>query len=190
MISFKKNYNICKFSTKLRYFRCVHKCIYVCICGTWRKVDCSVWTNILKATKLNNSSSHVWMWELDHKEGWVPKNWCVWIVVLEKTLENPSDSKEIKLVNSKGNQVLNIHWKDWHWGWNSNRLATWCEEPIHWKRLWCWEKLRAREKGATEDELVGWHHWLNGHEFEQTQGQWRTEEAWHAAVHGVTKSRT
>ena len=145
-------------------------CIYVCICVQWRKADFSVWTNILKGTKLNNSTSHVWMWELNHKEGWVPKNWCFWTVVLEKTFESPLDNKEIKSVNSKGNQVLNIHWKDWCWSWNSNTLATWCEEPIHWKRPLCWEKLRAREKGATEDETVGWYHWLNGHEFEQTPG--------------------
>ena len=87
------------------------------------------------------------MWELDHKEGWVPKNWCFWIVVLEKTLENPSDSKEIKLVNSKGNQVLNTHWKDWRWGWNSSSLATRFEEPIHWKRLWCWENWEQERRG-------------------------------------------
>ena len=55
------------------------------------------------------------------------------------------------------------------WSWSSNTLATWCKEPTHWKRLWCLERLRA-EKGATEDEMVGWYDWLNGHEFEQTPG--------------------
>jgi len=67
---------------------------------------------------------------------------------------------------SKRKSVLNIHWKDWCWSWNSNTLATWCEELTHLKRPdpgkdWRWEK-----KGMTEDEMVGWHCWLNGHEFE------------------------
>ena len=61
---------------------------------------------------------------------------------------------------------LNIHWKDWCWSWNSNNLATWCEELTHLKRPWCWEDWRWEEKGMTEDEMVGWHHWFNGHEFE------------------------
>ena len=64
--------------------------------------------------------------------------------------------------------TLNIYWKDWGWSWSSNTLASWCEEPTHWKRPWCWERLKAGE--TTEDEMVGWHHWLNGCEFEQTLG--------------------
>ena len=98
------------------------------------------------------SSSHVWMWEVDHKESWVPKNWCFWTVVLEKTLESPLDSKEIQPVNRK---VLNIHWKNWCWSWNSNTLATWCEELTHWKRLWCWERLKAGGEGD-DREWDGW----------------------------------
>ena len=66
--------------------------------------------------------------------------------------------------------VLNIHWKDWCWSWNSNTLATWCEELTHWKRPWCWKDWRQEEKGMIGDEMVGWHHWLDGHEFEQTLG--------------------
>ena len=58
-------------------------------------------------------------------------------------------------------------WKDWCWRWNSNKSATWCEELTHWKRSWCRERLKEEEKGTTEDEMVGWHHRLNGHEFEQ-----------------------
>ena len=88
------------------------------------------------------SSSHVWMWELDHKESWVLKNWCFWTVVLEKTLGSPFDSMEIKPVNPKWNQsVLNIHWKEWCWSWSSNTLATWYDEMTHWKRPWCCERL-------------------------------------------------
>ena len=64
---------------------------------------------------------------------------------------------------------LNIHWKDWCWSWSSNTLATWCEKLNHWKRLWSGKDWR-QEKGATEDEMVGWHHQLNGHEFKQTLG--------------------
>ena len=70
------------------------------------------------------SSSHVWMWELDHKERWAPKNWCLWTVALEKTLESYLDCKEVKPVIPKRKSVLNIHWKDWCWSWNSNNLAT------------------------------------------------------------------
>ena len=86
------------------------------------------------------SSGHVWMRELDCKETWVLKNWCFWTVVLEKTLESPLDSKEIQQSVLK-ESVLNLHWKDWCWGWNSSTLATSCEELTHWKRLWSWEGL-------------------------------------------------
>ena len=83
------------------------------------------------------SSSHVWIWELDYKESWAPKNWCFWTVVLEKTLESPLHCKEIQPVHPKGDQFLGVHWKDWCWSWNSNTLATWCEELTHLKRPWC-----------------------------------------------------
>ena len=98
------------------------------------------------------------MWELNHKEGWVPKNWCFQTVVLEKTLESPLDSKEIKPVNSKGNQpwILNIHWKDWIWSRSSNTLTTWCKEPTHWKRPWFWERLKAGGEGDDR----GWGGWM------------------------------
>ena len=71
---------------------------------------------------------------------------------------------------SSRKSVLNIHWRHWHWSWSSNTLATWYEEWTHWKRLWCWERLRAGEDGATEYEMAGWHHWLNRREFEETPG--------------------
>ena len=106
------------------------------------------------------SSCHVWMWKLDYKESWAHKIWCSWTVVLEKTLVARRSNQWILRKS-----VLNIHWKNWCW--NSNTLATWCEELTHWKRPWCWEKLKAGEEGSTEDELVGWYHWLNGHEFEK-----------------------
>ena len=93
--------------------------------------------------------------------------WCFQIVVLETTLESPLDYKEIKPVNPKGNQPWNIHWKDCCLSWSSNTLATWWEEPTHWKKPWCWERLRAGREG---DEMVRWHLWLNGHDSEQTQG--------------------
>ena len=66
--------------------------------------------------------------------------------------------------------VLYIPCKDWCWSWNSNTLATWCEELIHLKRSWCWERLKAGAEGEREDEMVGWHHQLDGHEFEQALG--------------------
>ena len=66
--------------------------------------------------------------------------------------------------------ALGFLWKDWFWSWNSNSLATSCEELTHWKRPWCREGLGQEEKGTTEDETAGWHHWLNGHECGWTPG--------------------
>ena len=70
-----------------------------------------------------------------------------------------------------------IHWKDWCWSWSSNTLATWCKEPTHWKRPWCWESWRQEEKAMTEDEMVGWHHRLDGYEFEQALGDGEGQES-------------
>ena len=96
------------------------------------------------------SSSHEWMWELDYKESWVPKNWCFWIVVLEKTPNNPLDCKEFKPVNTKGNQP-------WVFIGSTDAEApilwpaTWWEEPIHWKRPWCSERLKAKWEGGDRE---------------------------------------
>ena len=115
------------------------------------------------------SSSHVWMWEVDHKEGWTPKNWCFWTVVLEKILGSPLDCKEIKPANLKGNQP-------WMF---IGRADAEAEVPVLWPpdvKNWLTGKdpdagkYRRWEKGTTEHEMLGWHHWLNGHEFEQTPG--------------------
>ena len=86
-----------------------------------------------------------------YKESWVLKNWCFWTVVLEKTLESPLDCMEIQPVHPEGN-----HWKDWCWSWNSNILATWCEELTHLKRPWCWERLEAGGEGDDR----GWDGWM------------------------------
>ena len=113
------------------------------------------------------SSSHVWMWELDHKEGWALKSWRLRTVVLEKSLESPLDSKEIQPVNPKGNQP----WIFFGWsGAEASILLPPDEE--------CWlmgkdldaGKDWGQKKVVAEDEMVGWHHWLPGHEFEQTLG--------------------
>ena len=113
------------------------------------------------------SSSHVWTWELDHKESWAPESWCFWTVVLEKTLESHLDSKENKAFNPKGNQ-------SWIF---TGRTDAEAEAPILLSpdvKSWLIRKApdagkdwRREEKGTTEDEMVGWHHWLDGHEFEQ-----------------------
>ena len=108
------------------------------------------------------------IWKLGHKEGWPLKNWCFWTVVLGKTLESPLDSKEIKPVNSKGNQYLIF----------IGRTDAEAEAPILWPpdvKNWLIGKdarkdWRQKEKGMTEDEVVGWHHQLSGHEFKQTAG--------------------
>ena len=116
------------------------------------------------------SSSHVWMWELEHKENWAPNNWCFWTVVLEKTFESPLDSKEIQPVNLEGNQP-------WIF---IGRTDAEVEAPILWPpdaRNWLIGKdpdsgkdWRRQDKGMIEDEMVGWHHLLNGPEFDQTPG--------------------
>ena len=112
------------------------------------------------------SSGRVWMWELDCEESWVPKNWCFWTVVLEKTLESPLDGKEIQPVHPKGDQ-------SWVFIGKTNAEA---ETPILWpphEKSWLiWKDRDARknwgqgEKGMTEDEMARWHHWLDRHESE------------------------
>ena len=112
------------------------------------------------------SSSHVCMWELDHKEGWVPKNGCLWTVVLE----SPLDYKEIKPVNPKGNQFWIVIG-----GTDAEAEATLLLPPdakslLIGKDSDAGKDWRQEKKWTTEVELVGWHHWLNGHEFEQALG--------------------
>ena len=110
------------------------------------------------------------MWELDCKESWVPKNWCFWTVLLKNTLESSLDCNEIQPIHPKGDQSWVFIGGTDVWSWNSNTLATWWEELTHLKRSWCWERLRAGGEGDTEDEMVGWHHWLNGYGFGWTPG--------------------
>ena len=110
----------------------------------------------------------VWIWELDHEEGWVLKNWCFWTVESQKTFESPLDCKDIQPVNPKGNQswifigrtdaeapiLQPSDAKNWLTGKDPDAGKDW----------------RQKEKGMTEDEMVGWLHWLNGCEFEQAPG--------------------
>ena len=111
------------------------------------------------------------MWELDCEEGWALKNWCFWSVVLEKTLESPLDCKDIKPVHSKGNHSwVFIGRIDAKAKTPILHMATSYEELTHWKIPWCWEGLGAGGEVMTEDEIAGWHHRLNGHEFEWTPG--------------------
>ena len=116
------------------------------------------------------SSSHVWMWDLDYKESWALKNWCFWTVVLDKTLESPLDCKEIQPVHPKGNQ-------SWLF---TGRTDTEAETPVLWPpdvKSWLIGKdpdagkgWGQEKKGITEDEMIGWHHQLDRHEFAQTLG--------------------
>ena len=120
----------------------------------------------LSSQSYDFSSSHVWMWELDHEESWVLKNWCFWTVVLKKTPESPLDCKEIKPVNPKGDQ-------SWIF---IGRTDAEAEASILWppheksqltrKGPDAGKDWRQEEKGMIEDEMVGWHHWFNVHEFD------------------------
>ena len=112
------------------------------------------------------SSSHVWMWELDYKESWAPKNWYFWTVVLEKTLASPLDWKEIQPVHPNGDQ-------SWvFFGRTDVEVEIPILRPPDTKSWLIWKDPDAgrdwgqEEKGMTEDEMAGWHHWLDGHEFE------------------------
>ena len=112
------------------------------------------------------SSGHVWVWELDCEESWVPRNWCFWTMVLEKTLESPFDCKEIQPVHPKGDQ-------SWVF---TGRTDAEAETPVLWTphaKSWLTGKdpdtgrgWGNEEKGMIEDEMAGWHHQLDGHEFE------------------------
>ena len=131
------------------------------------------------------SSSHLWMWESDYKEIWALKNWCFWTVALEKTLESPLDCKEIQPVHSKGDQ-------SWVF---IGRTDAEAETPILWPPVaknWLIGKdphagkdRGQEEKGTTEDEMVGWHHWLMGMSLSKLWELMIDRE-----VHGVAKIRT
>ena len=121
-----------------------------------------------KVCLVNAMVFHVWMWKLAYKESWALKNWCFWTLVLVKTLKSPLDCKEIQPVNPKGNQS---------WMFIGRTVAE-AETPILWPpdaKNWLIGKdpdagKDWRQKGTTEDKMVGWHHRLNGHEFEWTPG--------------------
>ena len=121
-------------------------------------------------------------------EGWASKNRCFWIMVLEKTLERHLDCKEIQSVYPNGNRSWIVIGRT---DAEAETLILWSPDAKNWltgKDPDAGKDWRQEEKGMTEDEMVGWHHRLNGHEFEQVLGD--RQEAWHAAVHGVTKSWT
>ena len=109
---------------------------------------CESWT-VKKAEHQRIDAFELWFWRKLLRVPWTARR------------SNQSILKEIS---------LSVHWKDWSWSSNSNTLATSCEELTHWKRLWCWEGWGQEAKGTTEDEMAGWHHWLNGRKFEQAPG--------------------
>ena len=125
--------------------------------------DISLLTKVCRVKAMIFPSSHVWMWELDHKEGWAPKNWCLWTVVWRRLLKSPLDCKEIKPVNPKGNQ-------SWVFIGRTDTPILWPPDAQSWlirKDPDAGKDWRQEEKRMTEDEMVGWNHWFNLCEFEQ-----------------------
>ena len=136
---------------------------------------------ILSSQCYDFSSSHVWLWELDYKESWAPENWCFELWCWRRFFRVPWTARRSNQSTLK--QIIGmIHWKDWGWSWNSNILATWCEELTHWKRPWCWERLKA---GEGDDR--GWDHWMAS----PTQWTWvwtSSRRWWRTGKPGVLQS--
>ena len=127
-------------------------------------------------------------WELGHKESWAPKNWYFWTVVLEKTLESPLDCNKTQPVHPEGDQSWVFIGRT-----DVEALILWPPDAKSWligKHPDSGKDWRQEEKGKTEDEMVGWYHWLNGREFEQAPGVGDGQGSLACTVHGIAKSQT
>ena len=131
---------------------------------------CESWT-IKKAEHWRIDAFEIWYWRRLFRVPWTARR---------------SSQSTLK----KKNQSWIFTGRTDCWSWNSNTLATWCEEWTHWKRPWCWERLKAGGEGVTEDEMAGWHHRLNGHEFEQAPGVGDGQGSLACCSPWITKSRT
>ena len=136
-------------------------------------LDCILKSRLTLPTKVHTLRAMVFPVIMYGCENWTMKKaeyqridafelWCWRGLLRVPWIARRSNQSILKEINSK------CHWKDWCWSWSSNTSATWCKEPTHWKRHWCWERSRVGGEGGNRDEMVGWYHWLSIHEFEET----------------------